>query len=169
MGGDLGFAYEKDRGDVEEERNQGVGQQNKRPDRIDITHRDTRALDKERNDSVCDSTCRRIIVQRDERVHLEVASAKQALNHDQAQRLGDDAADLEDEAPELELDLAKRGNHHAEDDNGHVAQDLHVWGRDAKGPGGEEDGDGCGGLWEVLDPFPPSLPARKSIGRTLSI
>lgn len=51
------------------------------------------------------------------------------------------------EADKVELDLAKGGNHHAQDDDTDVSEDLHVRRGDAKGPGREQCDDSIGGLF----------------------
>lgn len=142
----LRATYQKHRRDVEQECNHGICQQDHGSYGVNVVHSDAGSLNKQGEQGVGDGACRGIVVQRHQGVHLEVAGAEEALDHDQPQRLGHDAADLEDEAPKLELDFAKGGNHHAKDDDGDVAQGFHVGRGDAKGPGREKDGNGGGSL-----------------------
>lgn len=51
-----------------------------------------------------------------------------------------------EEANHVELDLAKRGNHDANNNQNHVGKGLEVDLRDSKHPGGEKSRDGGSGL-----------------------
>lgn len=66
-----------------------------------------RKLGEDGHDPVHDSTNRGIVVQRDQRIHLEVWRAQDLLYHHQPGRLEHDAGDLIDEACQVEHDLTE--------------------------------------------------------------
>lgn len=105
-----------------------------------------RDFNKQADNSVHDGAGRRKVVERDERVHLELGRREELLHHDQAGGLESDSGELEEETNHDELDLAVGSDDYTEDDEGDVAESLHVRRGDAHGPGCDEHSDGSGGL-----------------------
>lgn len=103
-------------------------------------------LEEEGNDTVHNGAGGCKVVQRDEGIHLELGRAEQTLNHGQTNGLEAQTEDLVDEADHDEFDLTNGCNHDTDDDERDIAQGLHVWWADTKGPAGEENGNGGGGL-----------------------
>lgn len=138
--------YQEDDRDVEEECNEGVAKEREGTDTPNIGHGHARQLAEQADDAVHDGASGSVVVQRNEGVHLELGGAEQALDHDQANCLKGDTTGLVEETRHVELDFAKRGNDDTNDDKGNIAEGAHVGGRDTERPGGQEDGDGGGGL-----------------------
>lgn len=141
--------YQEDHRDVKHKGNRGIGEEGEATDTVDVIHCQDRKLGEQANQAVHNRAGRRIVVKRDERIHLELGRTEQTLNHGQTDSLEDDTADLEEEADHDELDLANGGNDDTEDDEGHVAQGFHVRRVDAQGPCGDENSNRCGGLRSV--------------------
>jgi hypothetical protein len=138
--------YQENDRDVEQESNRCVGQQSHKTDTVHISHGHLGKLGEEQDESVDDSASRGIVVEGDERVHLEIGTAEQALNHDQTDSLENDTSALEEETDHDELDLSHRGNDDTNNDEGHISERLQVDRRNSETPGGEKDGDGHSSL-----------------------
>ena len=141
-----GLADQEDDRDVEQEGDERVGDKGKTTNAIDVLHSQHGELGEEQDAAVHAGASGRVVVERDERIHLELGRAKQALDHNQADSLKDDATDLEEEADHDELDLAHRSNDNADDNEGNVAEGLHVHRGNAHGPGCDEDSNRGGSL-----------------------
>jgi hypothetical protein len=138
--------YQKDNRGVKKESNQCVGNESHDTKRVNVVHSHARDISEESNDAVGDGTGGSVVVQGDQRVHLELSGAKQALDHDQAQSLEDDTTALDEEAQHIELDLAKRSDNNTDNNDSDIAEGLEVGRGDAEGPGSEESHDRVGGL-----------------------
>lgn len=141
-------SYQKNNGGVKKESNQRVGNQSHDTKRVNVVHSHTGNIGEESNDAVGDGTGGSVVVQGDERVHLELSGAEQALDHDEAQSLEHDTTTLNQETKHVELDLTEGSNDDTEDDDSNVAQGLEVGGSNSKGPGSEKSHDGVGGLYD---------------------
>lgn len=117
---------------------------------VDLIERHLRNFPEERDHKVHDGAHGRKVVQRNQGVHLELGRAQEALHHGKTQRLEDDTANLVDETNQDELDLADRGDDNTNDDNRDVQEHLQVRLREAKRPASNQDGDGSGGLRQML-------------------
>jgi hypothetical protein len=126
-----------------------------------------RDFNKQADNSVHDGAGRRKVVERDERVHLELGRREELLHHDQAGGLESDSGELEEETNHDELDLAVGSDDYTEDDEGDVAESLHVRRGDAHGPGCDEHSDRSGGLDWVLEGR--NICGFLPVKRTLSI
>lgn len=144
--GTRGQTYQENTRNVQKEGHKGVCKQNHRPKTVDICHGQAGQLDDGSEQAVRHRTRGGKVVERDQRVHLEVARAQQALDQDKTQGLKDDTADLEHEAAEDELDLAEGGDHDTQDDDGDVPENLDVGWCDAECPCGQEGRHGGGSL-----------------------
>ena len=141
-----GLADQQDDGGVEEEGNQGVGNESTESEAVDVAHGDAGKIGEEGDDTVGHGTGGGVVVKRDQGVHLELGGAKETLDHDETEGLEDDTGDLDEETDHVELDLTEGGNHDTEHDHQHVAESLHVGGGDTESPGGQKGRDGVGGL-----------------------
>ena len=74
LGEDARVAYQEDDGNVQEERNHGVGQENKVSHILNVRPGHARNLDHKRSDAVHDRASRREVVKRHKRVHLELCA-----------------------------------------------------------------------------------------------
>jgi hypothetical protein len=146
-----GGVYQKNARDVEQKGHKGVGQKNHGPEAVNVVHCQAGKLDDGGEEAVGDCTGRGKVIERHQRVHLEVAGAQEALDQDKSQGLEDDAADLEHEAAEDKLDLTEGGDDHTEHDNGNVAEDFNVWRGDAECPCCKQRGNSRGGLGDTED------------------
>lgn len=54
-----------------------------------------------------------------------------------------------EETDQVELDLAKGGDNHAEHNDADVSEDLHIGRGDSESPGREQSDDGIGGLFQI--------------------
>jgi hypothetical protein len=90
----LGSTYQEDDRHVEQEGNKGVGKEGEDADAVDVAHGHARDLNDQGDDAVDDSASRGVVVEGNERVHLELGGAQHALDHDEAQSLEDDTAAL---------------------------------------------------------------------------
>ena len=142
-------AYQEHNRDIEQEGNRGIGEQSEQTNAVHVSHGHSGQLGKKQNDTVDDGARRGVVVERDERVHLEVGAAEQALNHDQTDSLEDDTSALEEESNHDELDLAHGCDDDTNDDKGDVSKRLQVDRRDTETPSSEEDSDRHGSLEEV--------------------
>jgi len=132
---------------------------------VNVVHGDDRQLGEQENAAVHERAGGCVVVQRNERVHLELGRAEQTLNHAQTDSLEDDAAGLEEESSHDELDLAEGSNDDTHDNEGDIAERLHVRWVDTHAPGREQDGNRSGGLRGVS----ACLATRLVPPRTLSI
>lgn len=78
-----------------------------------ILHLEPRQFDCCRHSAVHKRTDRREIVQRYERIHLELVRRQQSLHHDEPNGLEHDSADLKQHADDDEIDFAETGDHNA--------------------------------------------------------
>ena len=113
---------------------------------VNLIHRNFRNLPAQGNKEIHDCADRGEIVDGDNRVHLVLGRAKQALDHGEADSLKDDAANLEEETNPHELDFTNRGNDDTDHNGGDIEEDLQAWLRDTQSPAREEDGDRGSGL-----------------------
>lgn len=141
-----GETYEEDAGDVEHKGDQGVEEQHGEARVDEILVLEVRDFAEEGDDNVEGSAHGGVVVEADEGVHLHALGAQHDLNHDDADSLKDDAADLVDEADEAKVDLAKAGNGDANDNDDDVEKLGEAGLGDAPGPRGKEHGDGRRGL-----------------------
>ena len=141
-----GGAHQEDNGDVKQERNHRISDQGPDTQAVDISHGHARGFSEESDNAVCHGACGRVVVQRDQRVHLEFSRAEETLDHDKTGGLEDDTTNLEHETNEDELDLTERGDDNTKDNEGDVHQDLQVDRSHTHTPGSEQDSDGSGGL-----------------------
>ena len=111
-----------------------------------MVHGQVGHLEEQSGDTVHDGTDGSKVVQRDQRVHFVLGRTQETLHHDQAGGLEDDPSDLVQETNEDELDLTERGDNDTEDDDSNVGENLEVDGSHTHSPGGQQDGDGGGGL-----------------------
>lgn len=133
-------------GNVEQESNNGVGQESPDTNVVDVTHGEVGNLKEESGDTVHDSANGGKIVQRDQRVHLVLGRTEETLDHDKTGGLEDDTTNLEHETNEDELDLTERGDDNTKNNEGDVHQDLQVDRSHTHTPGSEQDSDGSSGL-----------------------
>ena len=142
----VALAYQEDDGDVEEEGDHGVGDEDADAHILHLAPAHARDFEEERDGAVHDGADGGEVVQAHERVHLELRAGEQLLHHDEARGFEDDAAALEEEADHDEFDFADGGDHDAHDDEGDVAQCFEGGLGDAEDPGGDEGYHGHGGL-----------------------
>lgn len=88
-------AHQENDGHVEQERNHRVSNQGPETQAVDISHGHARGFSEESDNAVCHGACGRVVVQRDQRVHLEFGRAEEALDHDEAKGFEDDTTDLD--------------------------------------------------------------------------
>lgn len=148
------LADQENDGNVQAESNEGVGNEGDDTDRVDIAHGQARTLPEDGDNTVDDSASRSVVVDGDERIHLELGTAEQALDHDKSDSLGDDTKDLDQETEHLKLELTERSNSDTNDDDGNVQQNLHVGCSHAENPGSNQGGDSVGGLSPVSNMVP---------------
>lgn len=91
---DLDKTYQEDDRHVQQERNECVGQECEDANAVDVAHGHARNLNEHGDHAIDNSAGRRIVIQRDERVHLELGGAQHALDHDETEGLEDDTATL---------------------------------------------------------------------------
>lgn len=139
-------SYQEHNRRVQHESNQGVGNESHDSKRVNVVHSHARNIGEEGDHTVSDSAGRGVVVERDKGVHLELGRAEETLDHDQAEGLENDTADLDEETEHVELDLAKGCDHDTKDNDGDIAQGLEVGRRNAEGPGGKKGDNGVGGL-----------------------
>jgi len=140
------LANQEDDGNVEQESNNGIGQESPDTNVVDVTHGEIGNLKEESGDTVHDSANGSEVVERNQRVHLVLGRAEETLDHDKTGGLEDDTTNLEHETNEDELDLTERGDDNTKDNEGDVHQDLQVDRSHTHTPGSEQDSDGSGGL-----------------------
>lgn len=140
------ITYQEDHRYVQKESDHGVGQQSEATDAGDILHAHLGHLDDDPCAEVNDGTGGRKVVERHERVHLEVAAAEEALDHDKADGFEDNATALEKEADQDEPDLAEGCDNDTDYDERDIAKRLQVRWCEAETPGSEEDSNGRSGL-----------------------
>jgi hypothetical protein len=138
--------YQEDNGDVEKEGNRSVGKEVEAPNAVDVVHANARHLGEDENQKVHKSAARGIVIERNHRVHLEVLSAKEALYHNQTSSFEEDAANLEQEADQDELDFAERRDDNTENDNGNVSEGFEIGLLHAERQARDQDGDRSGCL-----------------------
>lgn len=141
-----GLADQQNDGGVEKEGNERVGNESTDSETVDVTHGDAGKIGEEGDNAVGDSAGGGVVVERDQRVHLELGRAEQTLNHDETEGLEDNTGNLDDETKSIELDLTEGGNHNTENDDHDVAKSLHVGGSDSESPGGQKSDNSVGGL-----------------------
>lgn len=147
---DKNITYQKNNRGVKKESNQRVGNESHDTKGVNIVHSHTGDIGEESNDAVGNGAGGGVVVQGDERVHLELGGAEQALDHDEAQGLEDDTSTLDEEAEHVELDLAKGSDNDTKDNDSDIAEGLEVGRGNSEGPGGEESNDSVGGLYNQL-------------------
>lgn len=143
---DRNITYQKNNRGVKKESNQRVGNESHDTKRVNIVHSHAGDIGEESNDAVGNGAGGSVVVQGDERVHLELSRAEQALDHDEAQGLKDDTGTLDEETEHVELDLAERSDNNTKDNDTDIAEGLEVGRGNSEGPGGEESHDSVGGL-----------------------
>ena len=146
MRGRLNRTYQEHDGNVEQEGAQAIEKEGEEADVVHVGHGAPWHFPRNGDDKVHGRADGRKVVQRDQGVHLVLGRAKQHLDHAQAQGLEDNAAQLEDDADDDELDLSHRGDDDAEDNDRHVQKHPEARLGNSKGPGGDQDGDRCCGL-----------------------
>jgi hypothetical protein len=138
--------YQEDDRDVQEEGAQAVEEKGDKADVVDLLHGAAGHLPDDSDDEVHQGADGCEVVQRDERVHLVVGGAEEALDHGQAESLEDDTSNLVDDANPDELDLADGCDDDTDDDDRDVQENPQVGGGDTQRPASDEDRDGRGGL-----------------------
>lgn len=134
--------YQENDRDVEQESNAGISEERDESDTVNVDHGQSWQLGDHKDAGVDDGAGRGVVVERNEGVHLEVRTAEQTLDHDQANGLENNASDLEEETNHDKFDLAQRSDNDTDDDEGNVAERFHVdWGN-AQTPGSEENSNG---------------------------
>ena len=131
---------------IEQERNTCVCQKGETTNSVDICHGHVGSLAKQADNAVHKSASRSVVVEGNEGVHLEFGGAEKSLDHNQSDSLKDDTTTLVQESSQDELDFTKRGDNDTNDDEGDVAESLHVWWRNSKSPRSNKDSDGGGSL-----------------------
>ena len=139
--------YQEDDRNVQQESSDGVKHERGNTDVLDVAPSDVGNLQEQSGHTVHNRTDRGEVVQGNQRIHLVLGGAEQALHHDETDGLEDDTADLEEEANEDEFDLTEGGNDDTDDNQGHVHEDLEIDGRHTHTPGSQEHGNGGGGLY----------------------
>jgi hypothetical protein len=127
-------AYQEDDGDVEQEGAKTVEEEVHESDMVHLLHGHLGDLPEEGDSQVHDGTHWGEIVQRDQRVHLELSRAEETLHHGKAESLKGNASHLENEADQDELNLSKRGDDDTDNDGGDVQEDSEVRLRDTESP-----------------------------------
>lgn len=87
--------YQENDGDVQQEGDHSVGDQNPDTNAVDVVHGEVGDLQEKSNGTVHHSANRRKVVQGDHGVHLELSGAEQALHHNQTGSLEDNTTQLE--------------------------------------------------------------------------
>lgn len=87
--------YQEDNRDVQSKCHSGVCEENENTEVVDVRHAHLWDFKEKREDAIDDGTSRRIVVQGNERVHLEFWSAEDTLHHDQAHSFEDDTSHLD--------------------------------------------------------------------------
>lgn len=133
-------------GDVEHEGAETVEEEGEEADMVNLSHGDLGELPDQSNHTVHDGTDGGEVVQRNQRVHLEVGRAQESLDHGKSESLEDDTSNLVHDTNNDEVDFAHRRNDDTDDNSGDVEELLQVWRRHTQSPAGNQDGDGSGGL-----------------------
>lgn len=142
----LGFSYQENDGSVQQEGNQSVGNQSHDTQTVDVVHGHAGQISEQSDNTVGNGTGRGVVVEGNQRVHLELGRAQKALDHDQTQSLEDDTEDLDDETKTIELDFTEGGNDDTNDNDGDVAEGLVVSRGNTERPSSNQGHDGVGGL-----------------------
>lgn len=138
--------YQENNGDVEHESAETVEEEGEETDVVNLSHGDLGDLPNQRNHTVHDSADGGEVVERNQRVHLEVSGAQESLDHGKSESLKDDTRDLVQDTNNDEVDFAHRRNDDSDDNGGDVEELLQVWRGHTQSPAGNQDGDGSGGL-----------------------
>lgn len=146
----VAVTYQEDDGDIETESDHCVGQKSDVANTVKVGPSHVGNLNDEGDNAVHNGASGGEVVQRDQGVHLELGRRKQALDHGQADSLEDDTGTLEQETEHDELNFTDRGNNDTNDDEGNVAERLHVGRRETHDPRGDQDSDGGGGLGDQV-------------------
>lgn len=101
---------------------------------VNFGHRAPGDLPNKSNHTVHDSADGSKIIQRDERVHLVVSRAQQALDHGKSQSLKNDTAHLEKHTNSDEVNLAHGSNDDTDNNSGDIEELLEVGSRNTKNP-----------------------------------
>lgn len=133
-------------GDVEHEGAETVEEEGEEADMVNLSHGDLGELPDQRNHTVHDGADGGEVVERNQRVHLEVGRAQESLDHGKSESLEDDTGNLVDDTNNDEVDFAHRRNDDTDDNSGDVEELFQVWRRHTQSPAGNQDGDGGGGL-----------------------
>lgn len=162
--------YKQNDRHVQHKGDKRIGNQGANAKVKDVGHVQTGHLDEEGKRAVGDGARGRVVVEGHDGVHLVIRVAQDALHHDQAERLEDDASNLDytmqvrmgvnsgtgggpsltNEADEIELELSKGSDDDTNDDEQNVTEDLEIGRRHSERPGDEKGDDRVGGL-EHLD------------------
>lgn len=142
--------YKHDNRHVQAKGDHAVQEEGEETDVVDLSHGNLGELPEDSYNKVHGGADRSKVVERDQRVHLELSRAQQTLHHSQADSLKGNTSHLVHETDEVELDFAKRGNDDTNDNRGDVEEGLEARRRHTQCPASEQDGDGGGGL-EHLD------------------
>lgn len=151
-----GCTYQEHDRHVQEERNHGIDDQCQVSDLLHICQSHLWHLNEERSETVHDGASWGEVVERDQRVHLELSAAQQTLHHDETSSLENNSSNLVEETGHVELDLAVRGNDHTDNDEGDISERLEVDWSNPEDPGCDEDGDWSRGLETVSSLSHPS-------------
>lgn len=133
-------------GDVEHEGAETVEEEGEEADVVNLSHGDLGELPNQRNHTVHDGADGGEVVERNQRVHLEVGGAQESLDHGKSESLEDDTSNLVHDTNNDEVDFAHRRNDDTDDNGGDVEELLQVWRGHTQSPAGNQDGDGSGGL-----------------------
>ena len=87
--------YQEDDGDVKHEGAETVEEEGEKANVVDLGHGASGNLPDQSDNTVHDSADGSKVVQRDQRVHLEVSRAQKSLDHGKSERLKDDTTYLE--------------------------------------------------------------------------
>lgn len=113
---------------------------------VNLSHGDLGELPNQRNRAVHDGADGGEVVERNQRVHLEVGGAQESLDHGKSEGLKDDTSNLVHDTNNDEVDFAHRRNDDTDDNGGDVEELLQVWRGHTQSPAGNQDGDGGSGL-----------------------
>lgn len=141
-----GQTYQKHNRHVEQESAGTVEEESEQANVVNIVHGHPGNLPEEGHQAIDKGAYGGEVVEGDQRVHLELGRAQEALHHGEAEGLKGDASDLVDDTDPDELDLAERGNDDTNHDDRDIEENSEVRLGDTEGPARQKDRDGRGSL-----------------------
>lgn len=138
---------QKDGGNVQSKRETGVGEENKESNSVESVEW-LESLGEGENAKVDDGTDWSVVVEGDNRIHLQPVEEK--LNHDQSRGFETERGDLTQESKELKVDFSVGGKGTSSRDKKDDDDQSLVWLLDLEGERDEQDGNRVEGL-EHLD------------------